>query len=299
LAVAGVDIGAVATKVVILADGKTLASHLLPSGYDGNGAARRALKLTLEEARLSRSDLEFIVSTGYGRRVFSEANKTITEITAHAEGVRSLFAQARTVVDIGGQDSKAISLGEDGQVVNFQMNDKCAAGTGRFLEVMARVLHIRIANMGELALRSTSPARINSMCTVFSESEVISLLTNGRSREDVAAGLCESIARRITAMMRCVGIRERVVFTGGVAKNVGMVAALQKELKTTMLIPPDPQVVGALGAALLAQKALAEGQRAIPQDKTQPQVTGPACQEVLCPVAPPTGQPAWFPRNSL
>jgi predicted CoA-substrate-specific enzyme activase len=298
-AVAGVDIGAVATKVVILADGRMLASQLLPSGYDGNGAARRGLKRALVEAQLRRGDLAYIVSTGYGRRVFSEANKTITEITAHAEGVRYHFKEARTVVDIGGQDSKAISLGEDGQVANFQMNDKCAAGTGRFLEVMARVLHVNIANMGELALRSTNPARINSMCTVFSESEVISLLTNGRSREDVAMGLCESIARRITAMLKCVGIRERIVFTGGVAKNTGMVSALQKELRSTLLIPPEPQLVGAFGAALLAQKALADGQAAIPPDRARPQTTVEGSQEVACPVAPaPAWQPVWFPKNS-
>lgn len=297
MAVAGVDIGAVATKVAILAEGRILSYKFLPSGYDGNGAAKKALRLALEEAHLSQGDLQYIVSTGYGRRVFSEANKTITEITAHAEGVESLFPQARTVIDIGGQDTKAISLSEGGQVVNFQMNDKCAAGTGRFIEVMARVLHVRISRMGQLALRSTSPARINSMCTVFSESEVISLLTNGRRREDVAAGLCESIARRITAMVRCVGLREPIVFTGGVAKNVGMIAALQKELKTTLLIPPEPQLVGALGAAILAQRALGDGQGVILPELKQAAAVGPACtNEMLCPVATAAGPlPAYAP----
>ena len=134
------------------------------------------------------------------------------------------------------------------------MNDKCAAGTGRFLEVMSRVLHVKVAEMGELALKSTSPSKINSMCTVFSESEVISLLTNGRKREDIAAGLCESIAKRVSSMARYVGIREGIVFSGGVAKNVGMVSALEKELKTKLLIPPEPQITGAIGAAMLAQK---------------------------------------------
>jgi predicted CoA-substrate-specific enzyme activase len=284
LAVAGVDIGAVATKVVIQAEGRVLAFHLLPSGYDGNGAARRALRMTLEEAHLARGDLDYIVSTGYGRRVFTEANKTVTEITAHAEGAKSLCPDARTIVDIGGQDSKVISLSEGSQVTNFLMNDKCAAGTGRFLEVMSRVLHVRISKMGELALRSASPARINSMCTVFSESEVISLLTNGRSREDVAAGLCESIGRRIGSMVRCVGVRERVVFTGGVAKNAGMVAALEKELKTKMLIPPEPQIVGALGAALIAQKALSEGGKVLPlamEATTQQGTTGITTSEPM------------------
>jgi len=259
LAVAGVDIGAVATKVVILSDGKARAYQVLPSGFDGNGAARRGLRRALKLGGLARGDLEYIMSTGYGRRVFSEANKTVTEITAHAEGAREMCPEARTVIDIGGQDSKAISLDERGQVANFMMNDKCAAGTGRFIEVMARVLHVSVANMGDLALRSTSPARINSMCTVFSESEVISLLTNGRSREDVAAGLCESIGRRVSSMVKYVGIKEKVVFTGGVARNAGMVAALEKELKVKLTIPAEPQLAGALGAALLAQRALTEG----------------------------------------
>ena len=263
MAVAGVDIGAVATKVAILADGRVLSLQVLPSGFDGNGAARRGLGRALKEAGLVRGDLGFVMSTGYGRRVFNEANRTITEITAHAEGALSMCPEARTVIDIGGQDSKVISLRETGEVANFMMNDKCAAGTGRFLEVMAGVLHVRVDKMGKMALRSTSPAKINSMCTVFSESEVISLLTNGRSREDVAAGLCESIGRRVSSMVRYVGIKEKVVFTGGVAKNVGMVAALEKELKIRMVVPSDPQLAGALGAALLAEKALAEGRHVV------------------------------------
>lgn len=164
--------------------------------------------------------------------------------------------EARTIIDIGGQDSKAISLSEHGQVVNFMMNDKCAAGTGRFLEVMSRVLHVKVAGLGELSLESTTPAKINSMCTVFSESEVISLLANGRSRKDIAAGLCESIARRVSSMVKYVGIREKVFFSGGVAKNVGMVAALEKELRTKMFIAPEPQIVGAVGAAFIALKAV-------------------------------------------
>lgn len=261
MAVAGVDIGAVATKVVILADGQAKAFHILPTGVDGNKAARRALRLALVDAGLSRQEVGYIVSTGYGRRVFSDADKTMTEITAHAEGVKRICQEARTIVDIGGQDSKVISLGEDGQVANFMMNDKCAAGTGRFLEVMSRVLHVRVQDMGELALKSAAPAKINSMCTVFSESEVISLMTNGRSREDIAAGLCESIGRRVSGMVRYVGVRERVMFTGGVAKNVGMVAALEKDLKLELLVPPEPQIVGALGAAVIAERAVAGGER--------------------------------------
>jgi len=254
LAVAGIDIGAVAAKVAIVSGGVIRAHQVVPTGINGERSAKRALKMALVSAGLAYEDISFIMSTGYGRHVFTGANKTITEISAHAEGVRRAFRDARTIIDIGGQDTKAISLAEDGSVANFVMNDKCAAGTGRFLEVMSRVLHVRVAEMGELALRSESPSKINSMCTVFSESEVISLLTNGRKREDIAAGLCESIAKRVSSMARYVGVREKVVFSGGVAKNVGMIAALEKELKTHLLIPPEPQITGAVGAAMLAQK---------------------------------------------
>lgn len=255
--VAGVDIGAVATKVVILSEGEVRASHIVSTGVDGNAAAKRALRKLLEETSLYPRDIQCTVSTGYGRHVFSHADKTVTEITAHGEGARRFFPEARTIIDIGGQDSKAISIGDDGVVSNFVMNDKCAAGTGRFLEVMSRALHVKISGMGALALQSSQPAKINSTCTVFSESEVISLLTNGRKRDDIAAGLCESIAKRVGAMARYVGVREEVVFSGGVAKNVGMVAALEKELKTKLHIPPEPQITGAVGAAMLAQRMTA------------------------------------------
>ncbi len=262
--VAGVDIGAVATKVAIVSDGKVRAYHILSTGVDGNAAAKRALRRLLAETSLSAGDVAYTVSTGYGRHVFSHADKTVTEITAHGEGAKRLCPEARTVVDIGGQDSKAISIGDDGRVSNFIMNDKCAAGTGRFLEVMSRALHVKVSGMGALALQSTSPAKINSTCTVFSESEVISLLTNGRSRQDIAAGLCESISKRVSALVRYVGVKDSVVFSGGVAKNVGMVAALEKELKTRLVILPEPQIVGAVGAAFIGESALLHSAPASP-----------------------------------
>jgi predicted CoA-substrate-specific enzyme activase len=262
--VAGVDIGAVATKVAIVSDGQVRAFHILSTGVDGNAAAGRAIRKLFAETALSAKDIEYTVSTGYGRHVYSRADKTVTEITAHGEGARRLRPDARTVVDIGGQDSKAISIGDDGRVSNFIMNDKCAAGTGRFLEVMSRALHVKVSGMGDLALQSTSPAKINSTCTVFSESEVISLLTNGRNRQDIAAGLCESIAKRVSAMVRYVGVKDSVVFSGGVAKNVGMVAALEKELKTKLVILPEPQIVGAVGAAYIAENALLRNPPASP-----------------------------------
>ena len=256
----GVDIGAVATKVVIVSDGRVLGSRILPTGIDGNAAAKRGLKKLFTESSLSPNDVAFTVSTGYGRRVYSGGNKAVTEITAHAEGARHFCPETRTIIDIGGQDSKAISLNEEGGVANFIMNDKCAAGTGRFLEVMSRALRVKVSGMGDLALQSTQPAKINSTCTVFSESEVISLLTNGRDRRDIAAGLCESISKRVSTLARYVGVRDVVVFSGGVAKNVGMVAALEKDLNVKMLIPPEPQIVGAVGAAVIAER-LFKGER--------------------------------------
>ena len=252
----GVDIGAVATKVALVTDDTLTASHILLTGVDGNAAARRALRKLLETNSLTESDIAYTVSTGYGRRTYSRANRTVTEITAHGEGARRFCAEARTIIDIGGQDSKAISLSEDGGVLNFIMNDRCAAGTGRFLEVMSRALRVRVSGMGEVALQSQRPARINSTCTVFSESEVISLLTNGRDKRDIAAGLCESIAKRVSTLAKSVGVREKVVFSGGVAKNVGMVAALEKELKVKLLVPPEPQIIGAVGAAFIAGRLL-------------------------------------------
>lgn len=263
MAVAGIDIGAVAAKAVIMCDGEVRAHQIVPTGINGERSARRALKMALVSAGLGYEDVRYIMSTGYGRHVFSKANKTITEISAHAAGVRNAFPGARTIIDIGGQDTKAISLAEDGAISNFVMNDKCAAGTGRFLEVMSRVLHVRVAEMGELALKSAAPSKINSMCTVFSESEVISLLTNGRKREDIAAGLCESIAKRVSSMARYVGIRGGVVFSGGVAKNVGMVSALEKELRTELLVPQEPQITGAVGAAILAQRLSVDNEQPV------------------------------------
>jgi len=254
--VAGVDVGAATAKAVILNNDSVLASSVIPTGFSAAGAGEAVTKEALQKAGLTMDDLEYIVSTGYGRRAVSFANKVLTEIICHAAGVSWLIAEARTIIDIGGQDSKVIGLDDQGNVTNFVMNDKCAAGTGRFLEVMAGVLGVKISEMGPVSLRGEEACQISSTCTVFAESEMVSLRAEGRSREDIIAGIHKALARRVAIMGAPVGFKREVVFTGGVAKNVGIKKALEDEIGLEILIPEEPQIVGALGAALLAKGEL-------------------------------------------
>jgi len=254
--VAGVDVGAATAKAVILNNDSVLASSVIPTGFSAAGAGEAVTKEALQKAGLTMDDLEYIVSTGYGRRAVSFANKVLTEIICHAAGVSWLIAEARTIIDIGGQDSKVIGLDDQGNVTNFVMNDKCAAGTGRFLEVMAGVLGVKISEMGPESLRGQEACQISSTCTVFAESEMVSLRAEGRSREDIIAGIHKALARRVAIMGAPVGFKQEVVFTGGVAKNVGIKKALEDEIGLEILIPEEPQIVGALGAALLAKGEL-------------------------------------------
>ncbi|AGK61055.1 CoA-substrate-specific enzyme activase, putative [Archaeoglobus sulfaticallidus PM70-1] len=256
---AGIDIGSLATKVCIVDERKRIlayrikktSSKIMESGLS-------ALEECLSETGLRKGDLDVVVATGYGRNlaVSSFADFKITEITCHARGAKELFLDCRTVIDIGGQDSKAISIDENGMVVNFTMNDKCAAGTGRFLEVMANVLGLDINEMGELSLRSEREVNITSTCTVFAESEVISLLSQGENEIDILAGINRAIAKRVASLARHVGVVDDVVMTGGVAKNAGVVKALEEELSHKIHIPDEPQIIGAYGAGVLGlQKA--------------------------------------------
>jgi predicted CoA-substrate-specific enzyme activase len=193
------------------------------------------------------------VATGYGRVAVAFADRQVTEISCYARGIHHLYPQVQTVIDIGGQDSKVVAVGPGGRPLDFAMNDKCAAGTGRFLEVMARALQLDLAEIGPNALRARRAADISSTCTVFAESEVISLVARGVDREEILAGICQAIARRVGAMARRVGVVPPVAIAGGVAKNVGVVNALEQFLGEELLVPPEPQIVGALGAALLAR----------------------------------------------
>jgi len=253
---AGVDVGAATAKTVIVADGVILSYAVIPTGESVARAAEKVTGSALEQARLSMADLSFIISTGYGRNAVAFAHKAVTEIICHAKGVNFLIPAARTVIDIGGQDSKVIGVREDGTVSDFAMNDKCAAGTGRFLEVMAGVLGLAIEEMGPTSLSSKEPCSISSTCTIFAETEMVSLRAEGRTREDLVAGIHRAVASRVAVMGRTVGYREQVVFTGGVAKNTGVKNALEAAIGLPILIPKEPQIVGALGAALLARREL-------------------------------------------
>ena len=251
---AGVDIGAATAKAVILNSGKEILSFsIIPTGHSVAQAGEAIINETLEKAGLSFKDLKYIISTGYGRKAVLYADKPVTEIMCHAAGAYFMMPQARTIIDIGGQDSKAIGLDDNGNVIDFVMNDKCAAGTGRFLEVMAGVLGLNVNDLGAVSLTSQDPCEISSTCTIFAESEVVSLRAEGRTREDLICGIHKAMSHRVAIMAKPVGIRQEIVFTGGVAKNSGMKHALELEMGPKISIPEEPQIMGALGAAILAQ----------------------------------------------
>ncbi len=261
---AGVDLGSTYVKVVVLADGAVRGFGVSPTGPDHDETAQATLATALGMANLRREDIGYIISTGYGRRVTSLANETISEISANAEGTR-LVAKTlgvRTILDIGGQDTKAISLDERLNIETFAMNDKCAAGTGRFIEALAGVLGVKIDDMGPLSLKSQSPLKITSTCTVFARSEVVTLIAEGKPREDIIAGIHEALAKRLATMARKVGVRREVFFDGGPARNIGMRKALEAELGVTLVVPERPQIVTATGAAVLAARKLEKTGRA-------------------------------------
>ncbi len=249
---AGIDIGSITAKAALVQDGRILGDKVIFTGYNAAAAGLRVYEELLSELGLQKTDVVKIVATGYGRNAVAFADKTFTEILAHAAGAHFSDGRVRTIVDIGGQDSKAISLDERGKVKNFIMNDKCAAGTGRFLEVMARAMEVNLDEFGSMSLASHAPAKISSICTVFAESEVISLIARGEKRSDIISGIHESIAARISAMLARVGVVEPVMMTGGVAKNAGVVAALSKKLGVPIEVSPHAQQNGAIGAAILA-----------------------------------------------
>jgi len=255
---AGIDIGSVTTKAVIINDKEeTLAFSLIPTRFDRQESGAEALKLALCSTRKTNDDIKYIVSTGYGRRAFSSSDKVLPEIVCHASGTKLLFPEVKTIIDIGGQDSKVIELDKNGAVSRFEMNDKCAAGTGRFLEVLTeRILNLRIDEIGPLALRSKQPCTLSSVCTVFAESEIISLLSEHWAKEDIAYGISRAIAKRVIGMGAGgqIGFEEPIVFSGGVARNIGVAKALEEELGKKIISPENPQLTAALGAAVFAKE---------------------------------------------
>ena len=250
----GIDIGSTTSKCAVIKDGKELVAHSLQTGGLGTGGPEEAMAQLWQSCGLTRQDMACAFVTGYGRKNYEGADGEISELTAHALGGRFVFPDLRTVIDIGGQDAKVIALSPSGKMVNFVMNDKCAAGTGRFLEVMANILRLDIDDLGAIAAESDSPAAISSTCTVFAESEVISQLANGVKRPDLVAGICQSVATRVASLARRAGIVERVCMSGGVARNEAVRRYMAQALDVEISYDPLAQYFGAIGAALYAWK---------------------------------------------
>jgi predicted CoA-substrate-specific enzyme activase len=253
--VAGCDVGSLTGKALIMKDNKILSYSIVPSTIKPEKTSQNAMDAALEKAGLQSKDIGFIVGTGYGRMKVPFADLNVSELSCHGKGAYWLLPSIRTVIDVGGQDCKVIRIDDEGRILDFAMNDKCAAGTGRFLEVMAKALEVNLGELGELSSKSTKPAQITSQCSVFAETEVISFIAQGVEAVDIIAGIHESIASRIVSLSLKVGLKEDITLTGGVAKNTGVIEAIKKKLGIEIKkLSLDPQVIGALGAALIAEE---------------------------------------------
>jgi predicted CoA-substrate-specific enzyme activase len=250
---AGVDVGSTQTKAVIVDEARRIVARtLIATGANVSRAGENAFRQACEAAGLPREAIGYVVGTGYGRYKVTFGDAQITEITCHARGAHASFPGTRTVIDMGGQDTKAIKVGPDGAVIDFSMNDKCAAGTGRFLSAAADVTGIALDEIGPRSLEATTPVRLTSVCTVFVESDILSYLAQKKTVEDILGGVHKAIATRTMALVRRVGVEDEVTFTGGVSRNVGMVRALEAVLGRAINVSPDGHYIGALGAALFA-----------------------------------------------
>jgi predicted CoA-substrate-specific enzyme activase len=260
LITAGVDVGSSSTKAVIVRDGQVVASSVVSTGADGVEAATLAMHKALEGGGMQRSDLQYVVATGYGRFTVPFAHRNVTEISCHAKGTSWFFPNVRTILDMGGQDCKAIRCDERGRLLNFVLNDKCAAGTGRYLERVARFVQVPLHDIG---VRSLRPVRekltIDSYCTVFAENDVIHLLREGHDVNDILAVAMDAITNRIMSLLGTIDVEEEFSISGGVAKNIGIVRRLEDSLGLTACVAPEPLLVGAFGAALFAREALNKG----------------------------------------
>ncbi|MBN2240060.1 MAG: 2-hydroxyglutaryl-CoA dehydratase [Dehalococcoidales bacterium] len=256
---AGIDLGSVTTKIVLLDEqGEVAFFSKVRTGFDRNGSGVEVLQQALHETGKTEDDINYTVTTGYGRRSYEHSDKALPEIICHAKGTKRLFPEVKTIIDIGGQDSKVIQVDDKGNVTRFEMNDKCAAGTGRFLEVLTeRILNLDIEELGPLSLKSDDPCSLSSICTVFAESEILSLISENRSKEDIACGMSKAIAKRVISMGNTGQIRyeDQIIFSGGVAMNQGVVKAIEEELGRSVTTPDEPQVTAALGAAVFAMEA--------------------------------------------
>ncbi len=268
---AGLDIGSTAIKVALVdEDGKLAGVHVAASGSLFYKNAKEAFETLLAKQGIERPDVRYMIATGYGRKLYKEADDSISEITANGIGAHEVgkaYGGVRTIINIGGQDSKAIQIDSQGSVTHFVMNDKCAAGTGRFLDVAARNLEIDLDELGDYHFAAVAaPLTINSTCTVFAESEIIGLLANGHGKGEIIAGIHHSIARRTVRLAKKVGLEDRVYFDGGPALNKGLVAAIQEELGREMVVPEHPQTTTAFGAAILARSEFMAEQRELVAD---------------------------------
>lgn len=252
--VAGCDVGSVATKVVIMRDGSIASYNITETKFKPDVAAKNAMDGALSNAGLAFDDIERCVSTGDGGKNVPFADKTLSQLLCSSKGAHHLIPSVGTVVDAGGNATRAISVDKEGRVLSYRLNDKCAAGAGRFFEVLAEALELKLDDLGPLSQRSKNPLEFTSQCTVFAESEVISFVNEGKSSVDIVAGINRSIASRMASLVKDLGVREDVVIVGGMAKNIGLVQSLGEYLRASIkTVPVDHQIVGALGAALLAK----------------------------------------------
>lgn len=252
MATAGIDVGAKTIKVVIMDGHKVLSRHLALGGLEPVASINEAYDIALRQAGLTRQSVKSVVATGVGRKSVSFATQEVTEVTADARGAVNLFPSVRTVIDVGAEEGRGIKCNASGKVIDFAINEKCAAGAGSFTEAMARALEVKIDEIGPLSLKSTKSVPMNAQCAVFAESEVVSLVHARTPKEDIARAVHDAIASRISSMVRRVGIEKDVILIGGLCRNPGFVDSLKRNLEIELIVPDDPEFVGALGAALIA-----------------------------------------------
>lgn len=258
--VCGIDIGSTSTKAALMMDGKLEAYSIIRTGPDSAQSAREVLSKTLSQTEIRERDIAYTVATGYGRFIVPFADRNITEISCHTKGAHYFFPSVRTILDMGGQDCKAIQCDGNGKVTNFIMNDKCAAGTGRAFDVMARLLQVKLKDIGPFSLDyEGEPVEISKKCIIFAKSEVLSHMREGTPLNQILAGLCEGVADRVKGLVRRVGIKADFVTTGGITKNIGVVQRIEEKLGVKSFISPEPQIVGAVGAAIFAREIMESG----------------------------------------
>ncbi len=250
--VAGIDVGSKFTKVLLMSDGLVIAKSSILTGFDQAEAAVNALNAVVKEAKIAREDVRQIVATGSGKDEVDVATSSISEVGANARGIIAIFPSVRTVIDVGAEEARAVKCNEKGKVVDFAVNEKCAAGAGSFVESMGRAIEVSIEDFGPLSLKSTNAIAMSAQCAVFAESEVVSLIHAKTSQEDISRAVVDAIGNRVASMVRRIGIERDMALVGGVAKNVGLLRSLEDELGKPILVPDDPEYVSALGAALTA-----------------------------------------------